>query len=75
MSFIYSPLWKQLIDRKLTKKTLRELTGISKSTFDKMYREEYVSLEIIDRICTVLNCSVSDVIEHKKEFTDIEGKK
>ena len=70
MSFIYSPLWKQLIDRKLTKKALREKTGISKSTFDKMYREEYVSLEVLDRLCTALNCSISDIIEHKKELLD-----
>lgn len=38
MAFSYKPLWKLLIDRDMSKKSLMELTGISKSTLDKMYR-------------------------------------
>lgn len=67
MPFSYKPLWKLLIDRDMSKKKLMELTGISKSTFDKMYRGENVSLEILDRICHQLNCDVSDVISYKEE--------
>lgn len=67
MPFSYKPLWKLLIDRDMSKKKLMELTGISKSTFDKMYRGENVSLEILDRICHQLNCNVSDVISYKEE--------
>lgn len=67
MSFSYKPLWKLLIDKGMTKKALMELTGISKSTMDKMHREEYVSLNVIDRICSQLKCEVSDVILHKRE--------
>lgn len=51
MAFSYKPLWKLLIDRDMTKKQLMQVTGISKSTMDKMARGEIVSLEIIDRIC------------------------
>ena len=50
MPFSYKPLWKLLIDKEMNKKRLMELTGISKSTVDKMYRGENVSLEVIDRI-------------------------
>ena len=64
MSFSYKPLWKLLIDREMTKKALMQATGISKSTIDKMGRGEYVSLEVIDRICTYFQCNVSDVINH-----------
>lgn len=64
MAFSYKPLWKLLIDLEMTKKQLMNKTGISKSTMDKMSRGEQVSMEIIDRICSCLNCSVDNVIEH-----------
>ena len=67
MSFSYKPLWKLLIDKDMSKKSLMELTGISKSTIDKMYRGEYVSLEIINRICGHLNCDVSSVITYVED--------
>lgn len=64
MAFSYKPLWKLLIDRDMTKKQLMQKTGISKSTMDKMARSEQVSMDIIDRICSCLNCNVENVIEH-----------
>lgn len=64
MAFSYKPLWKLLIDKDMSKKTLMQLASISKSTMDKMGRGEIVSLEIIDRICDYFNCRVEDVIEH-----------
>lgn len=66
MAFSYNPLWKLLIDKNMSKKALMQLTGISKSTMDKMHREEYVALSVVDRICESLNCEVSDVMTHKK---------
>lgn len=44
-----------------------DLTGISKSTIDKMNRGEYVSMEVIDRICNYLHCDISDVVVFKEE--------
>ena len=67
MAFTYKPLWKLLIDKRMTKKSLMQLTGISKSTMDKMYREEYVALSVIDRICSQLQCNISDIISHKEQ--------
>ncbi len=48
----------------MSKKRLMQATGISKSTMDKMARGEQVSMDIIDRICSYLNCSIESVIEH-----------
>lgn len=67
MSFTYKPLWKLLIDKEMTKKELMKVTDISKSTMDKMGRDEKVSMEILDRLCTHFSCEVSDIIEHVKE--------
>ena len=67
MSFTYKPLWKLLIDKEMTKKELMKVTDISKSTMDKMGRDEKVSMEILDRLCTHFSCEVSDIVEHVKE--------
>ena len=65
MAFSYKPLWKLLIDREMTKKELMQGTNISKSTMVKMAKGEMVSMEVIDRICTYLNCGIENVLEHK----------
>lgn len=67
MAFNYKPLWKLLIDKEMSKKQLMEATGISKSTMDKMARNEQVSLDILDRICNYFNCNIEDIIEHLSE--------
>jgi DNA-binding Xre family transcriptional regulator len=67
MSFSFKPLWKLLIDKDMTKKNLMNITGISKSTMDKMGRGEFVSLEILDRICERLNCNIEDIISYQQE--------
>lgn len=67
MSFSYKPLWKMLIDRDMTKKRLMEETGISKSTIIKMNKGEYVSLEVINRICEKLHCDIADIVIYTEE--------
>ncbi|MDD6018280.1 MAG: helix-turn-helix transcriptional regulator [Clostridiales bacterium] len=64
MAFTYKPLWKLLIDHDMNKKELMQKTGISKSTMDKMGRNENISMDILDRICTHFNCRIEDVVEH-----------
>ena len=67
MSFSYKPLWKLLIDNDMSKKDLMQKTGISKSTMDKMGRSDYVSMEIIDRLCQYFNCNIEDIVSNCKE--------
>ena len=67
MPFSYKPLWKLLIDKDLTKKSFMELTGVSKSTVDKMNHGDYVSMEVIERICRCLRCDISDIVCYTEE--------
>lgn len=71
MSFSYKPLWKLLIDMDMSKKEFMELTGISKSTVDKMNHEKYISMEIIERICNKLKCDISDIVVYTGEKNGI----
>lgn len=59
----YKPLFKLLIEQNMTKTTLRENIGFSPTTLAKMSKNEYVSLELIDKICQYLDCKIEDVIE------------
>ena len=63
MAVSYKRLFKLMIDKKMRKKDLCELAGISTSTMSQMGRDEIVSLEVIDRICQKLNCNIEDVLE------------
>jgi len=62
MPFSYKPLWKLLIDKDLSKKELMSVTGISKSTIDKMSRGEQVSMDIIERLCAYFLCNIEDIV-------------
>lgn len=63
----YKPLWKQLIDQKITKSELRKRTSIAASTFTKMNNDQMVSMDVIARICDELGCGFDDVIEIEKK--------
>ena len=64
----FNPLWKLLIDKGISKPKLREITGIVPSTMTKMQKNDYVALEVIVRICTALQCDISDVIEIRNDM-------
>lgn len=64
MPFSYKPLWKLLIDKNMKKTDLVEKIGISKSTLAKMGKDEYVSMEVLEKICKLLECQLSDIVEH-----------
>ena len=59
----YSPLWKTLIDRKMSKSDLREAAQLSRTTITKMGKDESVTMDVILRICNALNCAVYDVVD------------
>lgn len=60
----YNPLMKLLIDHGHKKTDLKALIGIGPTTLAKMSKNEYVSLEIIDRLCQEFHCQPGDIIEY-----------
>lgn len=65
MGVSYNKLWKLLIDRGYNKTTLRN-AGVHPTTIAKMGRDEYVSMDVLDKICEILNCDYGDIITHTK---------
>lgn len=63
MGVSYKPLWKLLIDKDIKKTEMAEGIGISTSTLSKLGKDEYVSLDVLVRICKYLKCQLSDICE------------
>lgn len=63
MSVSYKPLWKLLIDREMNKTELRKAAGISTSALAKLGKNENVNTEVLVKICNVLKCDISDIME------------
>ena len=63
MAVSYNRLWKLLIDKNMYKKDLREQAGLTSNVIAKMGKGQDVSTEVLRKICTVLNCDVSDIME------------
>lgn len=59
-------LWKLLIDKDMSKAELREKTSIARSAIVKMSNNDYVTLDILVRICAALDCGLDDIVEIEK---------
>lgn len=63
MEISYNKLWKLLIDKNMKKKDLQQLSGVSSATITKLGQNGNVNTKILQKICTVLKCDISDVME------------
>ena len=63
MAVSYKKLFKMLIDRDMKKKDFRELTGISSNTVTKLANNENVTMEVIEKICIHMGCSVDEIVD------------
>ena len=62
MKISYLPLWKLLLDKKLKKTDLLKLADISTTTLTKLSKDQSVGMEVMARLCTVLNCDIADIV-------------
>lgn len=63
MDVCYNKLFKLLIDKGMKKTELRKTTGISSNTLTKLSNNEFVSMEVMVKICRILNCDFGDIVE------------
>lgn len=63
MDICYNKLFKLLIDKGLKKMEFAKKAGISANTMAKLSRNEYVSMEVIVKICRALECTVDDILD------------
>ena len=63
MPVSYNKLWKLLIDKKMNKTDLKDISGISYNILAKMGKNEFVSMESLYKICVSLDCDISEIME------------
>lgn len=62
----YKKRWILLIEKGITKPQLCKAADISSSTFVKLNKNGLVSMEVLVRICKVLNCDFGNIVEVDK---------
>lgn len=63
MTISYNKLWKLLIDKGMKKGELQKRAQISASSIAKLGKNENVNTDILIKICTALECELSDIME------------
>lgn len=63
MSVSYNKLWKLMIDRSINKTELTHLAGITTNAMAKLGRNEDVRVNVLEKLCTTLDCKLDDIVE------------
>ncbi len=63
MAYSYNRLWKLMIDKNINKTALRQRAGISSNAMAKMGKGQPVNMQVLAKICHVLDCGIEDVVE------------
>lgn len=63
MSISYKKLWKKLIDNEMTKTQLRIQADLGTATLAKLGKDQQVSMDVLLRICKVLKCNISEIMD------------
>ena len=63
MDVSYKKLFKLLIDRNMKKKYLRIAAGLSPASISKLAKDEYVSMEVLVKVCHALHVDIGDIME------------
>lgn len=64
MAISYNKLWKLLIDKKMTAADLRKAADIAPNTLTRMKKDQEVTMQVLERICDVLNADFGEIIEY-----------
>jgi len=67
MGVSYDKMWKLMIDKKINAANLRREAVISPNTMTKFHKEELVSMDVLCRVCEVLECDFGDIVEYIPE--------
>ncbi len=67
MAASYKKLWKLLIDKDMKKEDLRVAAGITTTAMAKMGKNKTVHMDILLKICRVLDCKMEDIVEITNE--------
>ena len=63
----FDPLWKTMEKKGVSTYMLREKCGIDRKTIRRLRANENVETKTLNKLCTVLDCTLTDVVEFVKD--------
>lgn len=60
----YDRLWETMKKRGVTQYDLYTHYNITRSLLDRLRKNQNTEIYTIDRLCTILNCNIEDIVEH-----------
>ena len=60
----YDKLWETAEKRGITKSMLTKKYNVSKAQLYRLRYNQRVSTNTLDRLCNILECDISDIMEH-----------
>lgn len=73
----YNKLFKLMIDKGIKKTELAKMADISQTTLAKLSKNQYVSMDVLVKICDSLDCTFDEIIElvkvDKDKTNDMNG--
>ncbi|HIV39516.1 MAG TPA: helix-turn-helix transcriptional regulator [Candidatus Blautia stercorigallinarum] len=70
MAISYNKLWKQLIDKKISAAELRKKADIAPNTLTRMKKDQEVTMQVLERICKVLDSDFGEIVEYIPDERD-----
>lgn len=64
---VYTKLWDTMKAKGVSQYDLTTKHNISKSTIDRLRNNKPISIVTADTLCNILDCDVSDIMEHIKQ--------
>ena len=63
----YEPPWKTMKERQITTYTLIYKLGFSAYTITNLKRNKSITMNTLEKLCSVLNCTPNDVVKFLEE--------
>ena len=67
MAISYKKLFHMMIEKEMTNAQLQQQAGFSANIITRLKRNEYISIESIEKICRVMGCGVDDILAFVEE--------
>lgn len=74
MAVSYKKLFHLLIEKDMTSADLQRLVGYSANITARLKKNEYVSMETVENICSALACSVDYILDFVPDNGQEDGR-
>ncbi|MCL1882566.1 MAG: helix-turn-helix transcriptional regulator [Defluviitaleaceae bacterium] len=65
---VFDKLWDTMKEKNISTYTLREKHGFHSRTIRRLRSNENITTDTLDTLCNILDCELSDIITHVKEY-------